>query len=257
MFSNCLLFDLIEVRLARSPQEIETIQRLRYQIFYKECCALPPHPDIEKEKRDFDEKDAFCDHLIAIDRDTKEIVGGYRMLSSHAAGKANGFFTAQEFDLSRLEKYPQPILEVGRACVSADYRKKGVVGFLWQGIANYIRTHQIGLLFGCANFPGIDPEPFSQALSLLHHFYLMDKQYRPIARAFSSVNMDRMDKKDIHVRTAFRQLPPLIRGYLRLGGFLGEGAFIDHVFHSLDVCIIVETDKLSPRYFTHYARFFS
>jgi len=254
VFHDSLTFGPIEIRLARSAQEVEAIQKLRYKIFYEECAATPPHPAIISEKRDFDERDAFCDHLIAIDRDAKSIVGGYRLISSQAAQKAGGFLTSQEFDLSRLERYPAPILELGRACVAPEYRKKGVMGFLWQGISNYIRYYQIGLLFGCANFPGVDPEPFAQALSFLHHFYLMDEQYRPMARSHSAISMNRMDKSQVNVRTAFRQLPPLIRGYLRLGGFLGEGAFVDHAFHSLDVCIVVETQKLAARYFNHYER---
>jgi putative hemolysin len=257
VFHDSLTFGPIEVRLARSPQEMEAMQKLRYKIFYQECSATPPHPAIEKEQKDFDDLDLFCDHLIAIDHTTEEVVGGYRLISLEAAQKAGGFLTSQEFDLSRLEQYPSPILELGRACVASEYRIKGIMGFLWQGIASYIRHHQIGVLFGCANFPGIDPEPFAQALSFLHHFCMMEEQYRPMARSFSSIPMNRMNKEDVHVRTAFRQLPPLIRGYLRLGGFLGEGAFIDRAFHSLDVCIVVETKKLATRYSNHYERSFS
>ena len=257
MFHDILTFGPIEVRLAHPRQEIEAMQKLRYKIFYQECSATPPHPAIEKEQKDFDDLDLFCDHLIAIDHTTKEIVGGYRLISLEAAQKAGGFLTSQEFDLSRLEQYPEPILELGRACVASDYRTKGIMGFLWQGIASYIRHHQIGVLFGCANFSGIDPEPFAQALSFLHHFCMMDEQYRPMARSFSSIPMNRMNKEDVHVRTAFRELPPLIRGYLRLGGVVGEGAFIDRSFHSLDVCIVVETKKLATRYLNHYERSFS
>lgn len=254
MRPKSLISGPLEVRLAKDDREIEAIQRLRYQVFYEETASRLMSPEMAREKRDFDLFDEVCDHLIAIDHETGEVVGGYRLISEEAARAKGGFFTSHEFDLSRLNTYPGRKLELGRACVAVQYRTQRVMALLWQGIEGYIRHYNITLLFGCANFPGIDPSVFDQAFSFLYHFYLVPEWYRPIALPTFSAEMNRLPKEEINVRVAFRQLPPLVRGYLRLGGGVGQGIYIDHNFRSLDVCIVVETKKLAQRYVTHYAR---
>lgn len=252
MFPAPLCFGEIEVRLAQCPAEVMAIQQLRYQVFYEEGSALPSRPEIMAEKRDFDALDEFCHHLIATDTHTRTIVGGYRLISSQAAKASGGFLSATEFDLSTIDSHPKPILELGRACVARAYRQKGIISFLWKAIAAYVQYYDIGLLFGCASFPGIDPEPITQALSFLYHFYLVNEKYRPRALPHSFLDMNRLPKDQVNVSVAFRSLPPLIKGYLQLGGMVGDGAFIDHVFHSLDVCVVFEIEQVTARYLKRY-----
>lgn len=253
MFTKSINFESIEVRLANCIKEIEGIQKLRYKIFFEEMGANPGSLEVFDQKRDFDCLDNVCDHLIAIDHDTGLIVGGYRLVNEKAASLNGGFLTANEFDISKIRSYSKGSnLELSRACVAKEYRKKRVMDLLWQGIESYIRYYDIQLLFGTASFRGIDPTPFMQGLSFLHYFYLAPEIYRPLAFAKSAININFLPQDEINIRTALKQLPPLIKGYLRLGGFIGENAFIDKSFNSLDVCIVLETKNLPDRYTKHY-----
>jgi len=243
------------VRLARTAGEIADFQKLRYRTFYTEGQGYTGPEDVMNQQRDFDAFDDLCDHLIVIEEESQKIVGGYRLISEEVAEKVGHFYSSSEFDLRPLKNYPGRKLELGRACVDPTYRNKRVIALLWQGIEQYIRHHNFSLLFGCANFSGTDASAFAQSLSFLHHFYLAPEKYCPMALDISRTTMNLMPKEDISVDAAFRDLPPLIRGYLRLGGLVGEGAFIDKEFHSLDVCILVETDKLAQRYLDHYSRY--
>lgn len=254
-FSQVFTSGTFCVRLARTRQEISDFQNLRYRTFYTEGQGYTGSEDVMHQQRDFDAFDDLCDHLIVIDEESNTIVGGYRLIPEEVAQEIGRFYSSSEFDLSPLKNYPGRKLELGRACVDPLYRNKRVIALLWQGIEQYIRHHHFSLLFGCANFSGTDASSCAQSLSFLHHFYLAPASYRPIALEISRTTMDLMPKESISVDTAFRNLPPLIRGYLRLGGMVGEGAFIDKDFHSLDVCILVETDKLAQRYIDHYARY--
>ncbi|MGB0684541.1 MAG: GNAT family N-acetyltransferase [Magnetovibrionaceae bacterium] len=243
------------VRLAESPREVECAQALRYDVFYNEMKAAPT-PEMRRLERDFDGFDDICDHLLVIDRERSNgvpfVVGCYRLMRRSVALQHGGFYSAQEFDISALEDHPGEIVELGRSCVHKDYRNRAVMNVLWGGLADYVFSHDIELMFGCASFPGTDPETISRGLSYLHHNHMAPEHLRPRAHDHMYVGMNGLEADDLNRRDALT-LPPLIKGYLRLGGFVGDGAVIDHQFNTTDVCVIVKTDLVAEKYLRHYS----
>ena len=247
----------LEVRLSRSPEEIEAAQALRYRIFYEEMAAVPS-ADMVRGRRDFDEFDRVADHLLVIDHargpGVEGVIGTYRLIRRASAVRAGRFYTSDEYEIGTLEAYPGEILELGRSCVGPDYRTGHVMQLLWRGIAAYVFHYDIEIMFGCASLPGVDPEALALPLSYLHHHHLAPPELRPKAVPDRYVPMDRLEPDAIDRRRALVALPPLIKGYLRLGGYVGDGAVVDHQFHTTDVCVVVKTDLVTEKYYKHYER---
>lgn len=246
----------LEVRLARAPDEIEAAQRLRYRVFYEEMGAAPTS-EMAAQHRDFDDFDAACDHLLVIDRARGEgaagVVGTYR-LQPREDERFRRFYTAGEYDVAKIAAFKGRVLELGRSCVDGKYRTKAVMQLLWQGIAGYVLPRQIDLMFGCASLPGTDPEALAVPLSYLYHNHLAPEAIRPRALPERYTKMDILPPEAINMRRALAELPPLVKGYLRLGGFVGDGAVIDRQFNTTDVCVIVQTDQVTDKYYKHYDR---
>jgi putative hemolysin len=247
----------ITVRLAKSEEEIHLAQALRYDIFYKEFTAKPT-PEVRAAQRDFDKFDDYADHLIVLDNriadSSKNIVGTYRMLRQDKAKELGQFYTADEFDISKLTDNHDGLLEMGRSCVLQEYRTKAVLQLLWQGIAEYVAHYKVNFLFGCASFHGTDPDILAEELSYLYHNHLAPESFRPVALPDLYTNMNIVPADHIDAKKVIRNLPPLIKGYLRIGGFVGDGAFIDYNFDTVDVCVILSTDHLTESYKNHYER---
>ncbi len=246
----------LDVRLARTAEDIQSAQRLRYRVFYEGMGAVPD-PEVANAQRDFDKFDDYCDHLLVIDCTKEEkgedcVVGTYRLLRRTIARQHEGFYSADEFDLSQLENYPGEIVELGRSCVDPAYRGKAVMQLLWRGIADYITQYKISLMFGCASFPGTDTQAMASALSYLHHHHSAPQEWSPKALDSRYVDLKLLKKKQIDTRQALREMPPLIKGYLRVGGVIGNGGVIDHQFNTVDVCLLVETGNVTGRYQRHY-----
>jgi len=246
--SGCL-----EVRLAQTLAEIEAAQRLRYEIFYREMAAKPT-AEMMAASRDFDEYDTVCDHLLVIDHELPEeqsVVGTYRLIRREMAARRGSFYSSSEFDVSRLADYPGEILELGRACVAPAYRGRGI-NLLFRGIAGYASRYNIELMFGCASLPGIDPQALALPLSYLYYYYLAPPALRATAIPDKYVDMRQIPSQEIDTAVAMLQVPPLLKAYLRLGGFIGDGAVIDRQFQTTDVCVIVKTDLITEKYARHY-----
>jgi putative hemolysin len=247
----------IEVRLAESAAEIDAAQALRYRVFYEEMAARPTQ-EMAARKRDFDEFDAHCDHLLVIDRKrgagADGVIGTYRLIRRPIAQKLGRFYSAAEYDIDILTRYPGEILELGRSCVDQGARTRPAMQLLWRGIAAYVFHYDIAVMFGCASLPGTDAKALAMPLSYLHHHHLAPPELRPRALPSRFVSMDLLPPGVIDTRAAINALPPLIKGYLRLGGFVGEGAVVDEQFNTTDVCIVVKTDLVTDKYFKHYER---
>ncbi|GFZ92920.1 GNAT family N-acetyltransferase [Elstera cyanobacteriorum] len=247
----------LEVRLAETAAELDAAQALRYRIFYEEMQAKPD-ATTEAARRDVDAYDAQCDHLLVLDHSLGEgadaVVGTYRLIRKPAADAVGGFYTRDEFNIAPLLALKGNLLELGRSCVDTRYRTRPTMQLLWRGIASYVFHYDIALMFGCASLPGVDPDAHKLALSYLHHYHLAPEEMRPRALPDRFVALDRMPKDAIDMKRALADLPPLIKGYLRLGGFIGDGAVIDHQFNTVDVCILVKTDLVTDKYFNHYSR---
>ncbi len=249
--------DKLQVRLAETAAEIDAAQRLRYRVFYEEMGAKPT-AEMERLGRDFDSFDGVCDHLLVIDRGrgsgAQAVVGTYRLIRRPAAQRHGRFYSAAEYDIAKIAAYPREILELGRSCVDASARNRPTMQLLWRGIASYVFHYDIALMFGCASLPGIDPDALAAPLSYLHHHHLAPPSLRPRALAERYVEMRRLDAAALDAARTLAELPPLIKGYLRLGGFVGDGAVIDHQFNTTDVCVVVKTDLVTDKYYRHYER---
>lgn len=251
----------LEARLARTEAELLASQSLRYRVFYEEMGAQPT-AEMAAAKRDFDHFDPFCDHLLVLDHGKQEngqplVVGTYRLLREEVARAHGGFYSASEFDLAMLDRNRKPddnFLELGRSCVAVEYRTNAVIQFLWRAIAGYIVEHKISLMFGCGSLPGVDLDALSVPLSYLHHNHLAPPERRVRALPERFVPMDRIARDQLNPREAKRTLPPLIKGYLSLGGYIGEGAVIDPEFKTVDCFIMVPCDTLTERYIARYRR---
>ena len=245
------------VRLARTPAETDAGFALRFRVFYEEMGARPDAATAAA-RRDTDAFDAVAEHLLVLDHDLGEgpaaVVGTYRLIRREAAERIGRFYSAGEYDISPLLAYPGRVLELGRSCVHQAYRTRGTLQLLWRGIAAYVFQHRIDLMFGCASLPGTDLDALAPALSYLHHNHLAPPALRPRALPRLHVPMDRVDPGGIDLRAALADLPPLVKGYLRLGGFVGDGAVLDTQFNTTDVCIVVKTDLVTDKYYRHYER---
>jgi putative hemolysin len=247
----------MEVRLARSDADIDASQALRYRVFYDEMAARPT-PEMAARRRDFDDFDPLCDHLLVLDhargQGASSVVGTYRLIRRSAASRHGGFYTAAEYDISKLEALPGEILELGRSCVDVGYRTRPTMQLLWRGIAEYVFRHQIRLMFGCASLHGTDPRALALPLAYLHHHHLAPPELRPRALEDRYVDMQLMPADAIEPMRALAELPPLVKGYLRLGGFVGDGAVVDEQFNTTDICIVVKTELVTDKYYKHYER---
>jgi L-ornithine Nalpha-acyltransferase len=234
-----------EVRLATDPADLLAAFRLRYAVFVTELGGDGPLVDhangLEKDRFD----GAF-DHLVLIDHTRAagdHVVGVYRVLLDTAASAFGQFYSEDEYDLTPLRSSGRRLLELGRSCVHVDYRGGAAMYHLWHGLADYVSAHEIEVLFGVASFHGTDPAPLAKPLSLLRHAYLAPEGLRVRSRVYQ--NMDLMPLCQIDRRAAMLATPALIKAYLRLGGYVGDGAFIDHAFNTIDVCLVMDTAQMN------------
>jgi len=254
----------LDVRIARSEEEIAAAQALRYRIFYEEMGACPTLA-MQAARRDIDDYDSICDHLLVIDHGAggraagygsdgrPQVVGTYRLLRQSVAQQHRGFYSAGEYDLSPLlaASHHGQLLELGRSCVAAEHRTTTTISLLWRGIATYLAAHGISHMFGCASLHGTNPDAHAAELSYLYHYHLAPEPLR--ARALIDVPMDRLAPASYDVRAAQRALPPLLKGYLRVGAMVGDGAFVDTQFNTVDVFVVMPVGGITRRYLDRFA----
>jgi putative hemolysin len=239
----------LTVRLAQCEAEIDAAQALRYRVFFEDLSAKAD-PQARESKRDRDAFDDVCDHLLAIDEESQKVVGTYRLLRRARAQQK--FYSAAEYDLGPLLTYPGEVVELGRSCVDPAYRGRAVMQLMWKGIADYVSAHEIEVMFGCASFHGTELSEIRGALAYLHRYHLAPLELCPRARPERFIALDSMGSTELDEKAAMAALPPLIKGYLRLGGFVGDGAVIDHDFNTIDVCVIVRTEWVVGKYVRHF-----
>ncbi len=257
----------LEVRMARTRADLLSAQRLRYSVFYEEMSAMPGR--IAAMRRlDQDAYDGVCDHLLVVDTAPAginpqgwtsgrkpRVVGTYRVLRQDKVPRELGFYTQCEYDIAPLIAHRGPdtnFMELGRSCVLKPYRNKRSVELLWHGLWTYVREHKVDVMIGCASFEGTDPNAHAMALSFLHHHALAPPEWRCSAHAHLYQNMELLPKEQVDMKAALKAMPPLIKGYLRLGAYIGDGAVIDRQFGTTDVLIILPVEKIDPRYFDKF-----
>jgi len=253
---------MLEVRLAHNATEIRSAQKLRYRVFYREGGAIADAATL-LARRDIDAFDPFCDHLLVLDhsagvhrlRRVPAVVGTYRLLRQERAERHGGFYSAGEFDVGGLVTRHRRLrfLELGRSCVLAPYRNKRTLELLWHGIASYAAQNRPDVMIGCASLDGVDADRLALPLSFLHHYARAPEAWRARALPARYIEMNRIAKDAIDPKQALRLLPPLIKGYLRLGAYIGDGAVIDRQFGSTDVLVVLPMSRIKARYFAHFS----
>lgn len=235
------------VRLARDTADLMAAQHLRYRVFIEELGGTGPLVD-HANKLECDELDPYFDHLLLVDTrlnpdDGAHVVGAYRLLPDDRLERTNGFYCDREFDLHALKSSGRRLLELGRSCVAKEYRGGPAMLLMWHALAAYVARSGHEILFGAASFHGTDPNALAQPLGLLHHRHLAPPELRVRAKVYQRMDMvapDQLDRK-----AALAQLPSLIKAYLRIGGVVGDGAFIDHDFRTTDICVILDTNVMA------------
>lgn len=250
--------DLV-LRFATDDRDLLAAQRLRYDVFVAELGGGGAAVDHDR-RLERDVHDPHYDHLLLVDpaRDCNggidHAVGVYRLLRGDRADAAGGFYCAGEYDLSILESSGRPLLELGRSCLRPAYRGTGAMFRLWEGLAAFTLRHGIEILFGVASFHGTDPQDHALALSWLHHRHLAPADLRVVARPPGAHRLDLVPEDAVGQAAAMRAMPALIKAYLRLGGVVGEGAFIDRAFNTTDICLILDVARMNPRQRAIYTR---
>lgn len=252
-------FGSLEVKFATSKKDLHRAQNLRYRVFYKELSAQA-NAVTRVRRRDADAYDAICDHLLVLDHDAKglrkpKVVGTYRLLRQEVAVKNGGFYSQSEFNLEPLiTARPDDFqfLELGRSCVLQPYRNRRTLELLWQGIWAYARRYNIDAMFGCASFPGTDPATHALGLSFLYHHARAEKEWLVRPHPYLRQEMDLIAASNINPKDALRALPPLIKGYLRAGAKIGDGAVVDYQFKTTDVAVVMPVADIEERYLSHF-----
>lgn len=247
------------MRIAQTAEEVEAAQRVRYRVFVEELGSDGPLVD-HQARLERDEFDAYFDHLLLYDdaRDDPDprdrVVGVYRVLPSDRADRIGRFYSEAEYDLTALRNTGRKLLELGRSCLLPDYRGGIAMWHLWNALATYVSDNDIEVLFGVASFHGTDVQALAEPLALLHHRHLAPEDLRARAQPEHFQSMNLMPDDQIDRRRAMRLVPSLIKAYLRMGGFVGEGAFVDYAFNTVDVCLILDTAQMNQRQSTVYTR---
>lgn len=234
------------VRLASTDAERRAAQALRYDVFVRELGGGGPLVDHENGL-ERDRFDPYFDHLLVFHTPSDRVVGVYRLMRDDQAIRAGQFYSEDEYDLSPLKSTGRRLLELGRSCLHRDFRGGMALYHLWTGLARYVEAHGIDILFGVASFHGTDPQAIAQPLSMLNHAHLAPPELRVRARPEHFQRMDLVSPEQLDRRRAVVEMPALIKAYLRLGGFVGEGAYLDHAFNTTDVCLVLDTARMNDR----------
>lgn len=253
MRTNPAYFD---IRIATSERDLQAAQRLRYRVFVEELGGNGELVDHEN-RFERDEFDPVVDHLCLIDKrrsaeDLDHVVGVYRLLPGTRAEEFGRFYCDGEYDLTRLRESGRSLLELGRSCVDQDYRGGSGMFLLWNALSEYVLELGIEVLFGVASFHGTDTQALAPPLSWLHHHHLAPEELRPRARDSGFQRMDLIPAERLDRRQAMTAMPALIKAYLRLGGVVGEGAYLDRKFNTTDVFLGMDTKAMSNKHRRFY-----
>ena len=231
----------LSVGLAESEREILAAQKLRYQVFGQEMGAKLSSrvPGVDQ-----DIYDPYCDHLVCRNEDSGEIIGTYRILSPEKARKIGGYYTENEFDLTRLQHLRPRLVEVGRSCVHPDYRTGATITLLWSGLARYMLENGYEYLVGCASISMADGGHAAATLYNQLEAHLSPLEYRVFPRCPLPLEALRNETK--------AETPPLIKGYLRAGAWICGEPCLDEAFNCADVLILMDITRLNDRYLQRF-----
>jgi L-ornithine Nalpha-acyltransferase len=252
----------MKVRLTQNADEIAVAQKLRHRVFHEDRGLSSDNIF----GLDADTYDAIAHHLLVIEpaegRPSEfaladgNLVGTYRLITQEGAAARGGFYSEQEYDLSPLltRKPELRFLELGRSCILKEARGAQAVELLWQGIWDFVREHKIDVMLGCASFEGTDVVRHAEALRFLARHGPVPAEWHVMAKAERVCTLPSPPSETRGDKNILQDLPPLVKGYLRLGCYFGEGCVIDHEFNTIDVLVILPVAAINPRYFARFGR---
>jgi len=234
----------IEIRLTKNNDELNEVLHLRY----KELLLSYNDKNTNDSEMFKDEYDDVCDHLIAKDLKTNTIVGTYRLVRNCHLESLNydSFMTETEFDISKIKN--NQLLEISRAVVKEEYRNGIIIMLLWKGLIRYACSHNVKYMFGTASFYGVNPHDYAQALSYIYYNHLSEKEVRAKALESSRCDINLVPSEELDMQVVKKQMPPLVKGYLKIGATFGEDCYLDVPFNSLDVFVLFDVENVNPKY---------
>ena len=246
----------LSTRLASGASEVRNAQRLRYKIFYQEMSARQSIYN-RLTRRDRDPHDAHCDHLLVLD-DTKpakpEVVGTQRFFLKSACSTDVEFHSQSEFDLEGLaaRHSGKKFMELGRSCILPQYRTKRTAELMWHGTWAYALERKVDVMVGCASFGTSEVAKIAPALGFLFGQSTASGEWQVGTNGANAVALSDYKDNVADAKKAIRLLPPLLRGYLRLGAMFSTHAVPDPEFGTIDVLVVLPVDRINPRYISHY-----
>lgn len=228
----------------RSEADVRAAQKLRWRVFAEEMGArlVSPEPGLDQDRFD-----ALCDHLLVRDTRTNEVVGTYRIVNAAQAERAGGFYSDSEFDLSRLAHLRGQIMEVGRACVHPDYRSGAVIAALWSGLADYIQSHGVQYLMGCASVSMVDGGHSAASIyRQLRAAHAAPAEWRVFPHC--PLPLEKLDDGVV------AEVPALIKAYLRVGAYVCGDPAWDPDFNTADCLLLLPTSQMDHRYSRHFLK---
>lgn len=246
----------LETRLANSPEEVIAAQKLRFKVFCEEMSA-GKNLESRIRKRDTDRHDPNCDHLLVIDREMpidRSIVGTQRFFLKGNGRTGGQFYSQQEFNVEQLLlRYSNKVfMELGRSCILSEYRSKRTMELMWQGTWAYAVDNKVDVMLGCASFHTENVDEISIALGFLSRFAPIKVGWDVKACLPGAISTKQFEGEVGNERAAMRSLPPLIKGYLRLGAMFSSQAVIDHEFGTIDVLVVLPVASINTRYLNYY-----
>jgi len=241
-----------DVKLADSKNEIKSAQKLRYQVFFSERNKKKIF-NIDNFRKDSDKYDNYCDHIVVIHKKSKfsknKIVGTYRLLKQSVAENKSGFYSSEEYDLTKLlnsNKYFN-MLELSRSCISKDFRNKNVLQLMWKEIYKYIENNKVDAMFGTASFLDTNLYNLSNQLIYLNNSHKMPNEImvNALDKCRAKIDYSRNIKMNLKL---VKSLPTLIKGYLKLNAYIGDGAVVDHKFKTTDIFVFLPVNDINYQY---------
>ncbi len=239
------------IKLAENQKDIESAQRLRYEVFNLELKRGLKTSD--EKGLDIDNFDALCDHVLIIDKKKNLTIGTYRLLlRSHLAPRGS-FYSEGEFDLSNIKKLKGEILEMGRSCVHKDYRSSSILNLLWQRILAYVEDYKVAYIIGVPSLYSTDPLEINPIYTLMKKHYYSGEEFRvsPLERCRisginSSVDLKREERK------VFLRLPSLIRSYIKIGALVCGEPALDQDFGTSDFFMLLRVSDIAEQYLRRF-----
>ncbi len=230
-------------RIAQTAEDVDNVKRLRYHVFYTEKGAKALG-DMGRLSMDFDDFDDYAYHVM-VENEEGELVGTVRLITRDNVPQSKNFYTEQFYNLDVFLDNARPAMELGRACIAKDYRKGRVLNLMWKYTMGLIRELNIELMFGCASFLGDDIKEHAHALSYMHYNYLLPAELQPTITFEKTTHLDLLSEDEVDTQKALAGIPPLIKGYLKLGGRVSDRAVVDHQFNTVFTCLFLDIDFIS------------